>query len=204
MKTSLEIGPPPVTFTLVMPSYSVNLKRTVAALGVFVWLCGPAIAQENDRIQGLLDVLRTATPEQAATVERDLEREWSRSGSAAMDLLLKRGRAALAAGDTDVAIEHFTALTDHAPNFAEGYHARATAYFRASLYGPAVADLEKALTLNPNNYNAIFGLGVIFEEIDDNRRAAQLFLRVLALHPHHRNAETALEQLKSVGIGRTL
>jgi len=121
-----------------------------------------------------------------------------------MDLLLRRGRGALAAGNVEVAIEHFTALTDHAPDFAEGYHARATAYFRASLYGPAVADLERALALNPNNYNATFGLGIIFAEIGDTRRAAQLYRRVLALHPHHTNAETALEQLKSDGIGRTL
>lgn len=183
---------------------SVNLKHTVAALGVLVLLCGPAGAQDSARLQSLLETLRNAPSEQAQTAERDLEREWSRSGSAAMDLLLKRGRAALAAGKVDEAIEHLTALTDHAPDFAEGYHARATAYYRADLYGPAVLDLERALTLNPDNFNAIFGLGVVFEELDDSRRAAELFRRVLALNPHHENATKALEQLKSEGIGRTL
>lgn len=121
-----------------------------------------------------------------------------------MDLLLKRGRDALAVGEFVTAIEHFTALTDHAPDFAEGYHARATAYYRANLYGPAVDDLETSLTLNPDNFNAIFGLGVLLEELGDNRKAAQLYRRVLALNPHHKNAESALEQLKTVGIGRTL
>ncbi|WP_299023939.1 tetratricopeptide repeat protein [uncultured Sulfitobacter sp.] len=182
----------------------VNLKHTVAALGVLVLLCGPLGARESDRAQQLLETLRTAPPEQAQTAKRDLEREWSRSGSAAMDLLLKRGRAALAEGDFRVAIEHLTALTDHAPDFAEGFHARATAYYRAELYGPALDDLETALALNPDNYNAIFGLGVLFEELGDSRRAAELYRRVLALNPHHENAEKALEQLKSEGIGRTL
>ncbi len=180
----------------------VNLKHTVAALGVAVLLCNPAFAQE--RIVTLLEALRTATAETASGAERDVEREWSRSGSAAMDLLLKRGRDAMAVGEFGVAIDHFTALTDHAPDFAEGYHARATAYYRADLYGPALADLEKALALNPNNFNAIFGLGVLIEELGDSRKAADLYRRVLALNPHHEPAEKALEQLKMIGIGRTL
>jgi len=182
----------------------VNLKHTVAALAAAVLLCGPAGAQDAARIESLLDTLRTAPPEQAQTAERDLEREWSRSGSAAMDLLLKRGREALAVGKFATAIEHLTALTDHAPGFAEGFHARATAYYRADLYGPALDDLETALALNPQNFNAIFGLAVLFEEFGDARRAADLYRRVLALNPHHENADKALEQLKAEGIGRTL
>ncbi len=110
----------------------------------------------------------------------------------------------MAKGDFDLAIDHFTALTDHAPGFAEGFHARATAYFRAELYGPAVDDLETALSLNPDNFNAIFGLGTLFEEFGRTRRAADLYRRVLALHPHHENATKALESLRRDGIGRTL
>lgn len=182
----------------------VNLKHTVAALGAAVLLCGPVWAQDQGRIGTLLETLRTATPEQAKTAERDLMREWSRSGSAAMDVLLKRGRDAMAVGEFSKAIEHFTALTDHAPDFAEGFHARATAFYRADLYGPALDDLEVALALNPDNYNAIFGLAVLFEQLGDSRRAAALYRRVLALHPHHENADKALEDLKSEGIGRTL
>ncbi len=182
----------------------VNLKHTVAALGVLVLLCCPAVAQDSSRIEGLLEALRTATPETAERAARDVQREWSRSGSAAMDLLLKRGRDALKQGEVTAAIEHFTALTDHAPEFAEGFHARATAYHEAGLYGPAIADLEVTLALNPDNFNAIFGLGVLLQEFGETRKAAQLYRRVLALNPHHENAEKALEQLKSEGIGRTL
>lgn len=187
-----------------MVRYIVNLKHTVTALGVLVLLCGPAHAEQSPRIAELLEALRTAAPEQAKAAERNIQREWSKSGSAAMDLLLKRGRDALAVGEFSVAIDHLTALTDHAPDFAEGFHARATAYYRADLYGPALDDLETALALNPDNFNAIFGLGVLFEELGDSRRAAELYRRVLVLNPHHENAEKAIEQLKSEGIGRTL
>lgn len=180
---------------------TVNLKHTVAALGAALWLASPVAAFDQG---ALLEQLRTGTPEQAAITERTLEREWARSGSATMDLLLKRGREALAVGDTGTAIEHLTALTDHAPQFAEGYHARATAYFRAELFGPAIDDLEVVLSLNPQHFNAIFGLGVIFDELGRTRQAAQLYRRVLALNPHQENATKALEGLKKGGIGRTL
>ncbi|MBB3993592.1 tetratricopeptide (TPR) repeat protein [Sulfitobacter undariae] len=198
----LEFGPSPVTFTFVMLIKIVNLKHTVAAVGAVVLLSNPVFAQ--DRLDELLETLRTSPAEQARAAERDVEREWSRSGSAAMDLLLKRGRDALAVGEFAEAIDHFTALTDHAPEFAEGFHARATAYYRADLYGPALADLERALELNPSNFNAIYGLAVMFEDLKDTRRAADLYRRVLALNPHHEGAEKALEKLKSEGIGRTL
>lgn len=184
-----------------MRIYPVNLKHTVTALGAVLLLSGPSGADEIDT---LLDRLRTAPPGEAANAERDVERAWSRSGSAAMDLLLKRGRDALAAGDFKAAIDHLTALTDHAPRFAEGYHLRATAYFRRELFGPAIDDLEMTLALNPDHFNAIFGLAVIFEELDRTRQAAALYRRVLALNPHHENATKALEGLKRDGIGRTL
>jgi len=188
----------------------VNLKHTVTAVAALVLLCGPVVAQQQihgqdaARMGTLLETLRTATPDTAEAAEREVERAWSRSGSATMDLLLRRGRDAMAVGAFGTAIEHFTALTDHAPGFAEGFHARATAYYRADLYGPALADLEMALALNPDNFNAIFGLAVLYEELGSNVRAAELYRRVLALHPHHENALEALEQLKSSGIGRTL
>ncbi len=121
-----------------------------------------------------------------------------------MDLLLKRGREALEQDDSALAIEHFSALTDHAPEFAEGWHARATAFYQAGLYGPALDALERALALNPNNFNAIFGLGVMFQEFGDLERAVRAYAQVLELHPHHENAKAAMERLENSGIRRTL
>ena len=121
-----------------------------------------------------------------------------------MDLLFRRGREAMEQQDLQAAIEHFTALTDHAPDFAEGWHARATAYFHADLYGPAVADLERALALNPNNYRAIFGLGTILETFGDEKRAYEAYLRAKAIHPHFEDVTDALDRLRTGVEGQTL
>ncbi|WP_300031690.1 tetratricopeptide repeat protein [uncultured Roseobacter sp.] len=179
-----------------------NLKSVVTAFFLLAVFSGPLHAQANEA--DLLKQLSEAPESEASRLDRELGLVWDRSGSAAMDLLLSRGRAAMQAENYGLAIEHFTALTDHAPDFAEGWHARATAYFHADLYGPALDDLQRALILNPNNYNAMFGLGVLFREFGDYERAAQAFAQVLDLHPYHENATTALEQLRSEGIGLTL
>ncbi len=158
----------------------------------------PGLAGQGDETdQGvLLEQLAQADRTQALRIDRQLQALWSASGSASMDLLLQRGRDALATGDTRAAIEHLTALTDHAPGFAEGWQVRAAAYYEAGLYGPALSDLEHALALNPMNYNAIFGLGTILETFGDKKRAYQLYLRVLAINPFHKEVTKALERLK--------
>ncbi|WP_318527433.1 tetratricopeptide repeat protein [Roseobacter sinensis] len=178
------------------------LKYVVTAFVAALVFTGPVSAQHAE--EALLEQLREAPETEAARLDRALSLIWDNSGSPAMNLLLKRGRDALKEEETEKAIDHLTALTDHAPEFAEGWHARATAYYQAGLYGPALDDLERALALNPNNYNAIFGLGVMLREFGDLERAAEAFDRVLALNPHHENAKTAMEQLERNGIGRTL
>lgn len=208
--THLEMRRQPVTFTNVMRIKPVNLKRHLTAIGSILLLSGLVMgaivpgARAELAPPELLDKLRSATQDEAEKIEREVETVWARSGSPAMDLLLKRGRDALEAGNIPLAIDHLTALTDHAPDFAEGYHMRAQAYFRAELYGPALDDLETTLALNPDNYNAIFGFGVMVQEFGDLRRAAELYRRVLAIHPNHENAQSALAAMKRDGVGREL
>lgn len=152
----------------------------------------------------LLEQLAMADPTEALRIDRELRAMWSKSGSSAMDMLLKRGRDALEVSEVRAAIEHFTALTDHAPDFAEGWHARASAYYEAELYGPAMADLERALALNPNNYNAIFGLGAILETFGDQKRAYEAYMQALSIHPHHEELTKAAERLKPLVEGKSL
>ena len=197
----MEMRPRPVTLVY-MGSKTANLKLTVAAIMMAVINPLPLAAQPVT--SDLLEQLKTAEVGDVAKIERALKLEWSRSGSKALDLLLLRGREAMASGDTNAAIEHFTALTDHAPKFAEGWHGRAIAYFEIELLGPALADLKRSLMLNPNNFDAVFGLGSMMMTFEDFSRAEKAFREVLRLHPNHENATNALERLESQGIGREL
>lgn len=178
-------------------------NRIVAAL--FPILIGfaplPGLA---DGVDDLLTQLQTAEPAAAARLERQIWREWSKSGSASMDLLLQRGRDALEAGETEIAIEHFSALIDHAPEFAEGWNARATAYFQAGLFGPSVADIQQVLRRNPQHFGALAGFARILEETEQEDRALQVYQAALAIHPHLDGVKEAVERLQTKAAGQEM
>jgi tetratricopeptide (TPR) repeat protein len=136
--------------------------------------------------------------------QADILREWSRSGSPAMDLLLKRGKDAIEAGDLAAAIEHLTALTDHAPDFAEGWNARATAFYLAGQIGPSVSDIGRALALNEHHFGALDGLGMILEELGENAAAMKAYRASLAIHPHQQTIHEALDRLEKKTTGTAL
>jgi tetratricopeptide (TPR) repeat protein len=163
----------------------------------------PLQAQEVD-LDALFDQL--ASPELAdwEKVEKSIWAEWSKSGSASMDLLLERGRTAMGEQKYRKAIEHFTALTDHAPEFAEGWNARATAFFGAQEYSLSIADIGRTLALNPRHFGAMQGLGRILEELEDRENALKAYRAALAIHPHRPGLKDAIERLEARISGQDL
>lgn len=180
--------------------------KSAVAVALLLFLApGLGSAQESDVVDQLLqDLARADAPQTADRLERRIQSEWSKSGSAAIDLLLKRGRDAMAVDDLEAALDHLTALTDHAPGFAEGWHALALAYYKADAYGPAADALERTLALNPQHFGALRGLGAIFEQVDRPALAYDAYSRVITLRPHDSDVLDALERLEGRVNGTTL
>lgn len=133
--------------------------------------------------------------------ESDILRAWSRSGSAAMDLLLRRGEEAMDQGDLAGAIGHLTALTDHAPDFAAGFQARAAAFAMDGQFGPALEDLRRTLALEPRHFAALTQLGAMLEEMGEEDRALAAYRASLAIHPHQQEAIDGQARLERRRIG---
>jgi tetratricopeptide (TPR) repeat protein len=131
-------------------------------------------------------------------VQAQITRIWSHSGSPSMDLLLSRGNEALAAEDYPLAVEHFSALIDHAPDFAEGWNGRATAYFMMGEYSLSITDVEHVLVLNPRHFGALAGLGFMLEELDDPRLALRAFEQAQKLNPNQPTVNDAISRLGKV------
>lgn len=145
-------------------------------------------AQDRPDMDDLFRRLAEPQGESWRIAESDILREWSKSGSAAMDLLLQRGEEALDQGDTQAAIGHLTALTDHAPDFPAGFYTRAAAYAAAGQFGPAFQDLSRTLQLEPRHFPALTQLAIMLEETGDTERALAAFRESLAIHPHQQEA----------------
>jgi len=180
-----------------------SFNSIVTAFVLLIGFWSPLAAQ-TAVLDRLFAELAEAEPDAVSRIEGQIQAEWDRSGSAAMDLLLRRGKDALDEGAPDVAVDHFSALVDHAPDFAEGYNARATAYFLLGAYGPALEDLRMALRLNPRHFGALRGLGILFESIDRPEQALAVYREALLLHPQFGAVTEAVERLEIELEGRSL
>lgn len=182
----------------------VTFNSLVAVLAVVYATSLPAQQSAPDVLDAdpdvLLNRLGTLTapddaPE-ARRLAREIEERWSHSGSAAMDLLLVRGREAMEAQDWPRAVAHLTALTDHAPDWAEGWNLRATTFFLMDRYGPAIADIEQVLILEPRHFGALAGLGIMLEQLGEREAALDAFRRAQQVFPAEENVNAAIERLE--------
>lgn len=201
----MVIAPPCDTVNSMKPRLAILNLAVAAALA----LTAPDVAaQASDAERAALDRLFAELPgadaDAAARAEREIWRLWSHSGSPAMDLLLERGRKAMAQGDLEAAIDHFTALTDHAPDFAEGWNARATAYFQLGRFGQSVADIRRTLALEPRHFGALAGFGAILEQLGRRDQALEVYRAALAIHPQMQPVSEAAERLEGELAGQEL
>lgn len=182
-------------------------KPIVAALLLGVWFSTPAFAQslaKSEQFDLLFEQLLEAELDEAERIQRQIITEWGKSGSAAMDLLLRRGQDAMEAGTPDVALQHFTALVDHAPNFAAGYNGRASAYYQLGLYGPAIDDLRQVLVFEQRHFGAMKGVAVVLEEIGRQEDALEVWRNIHALLPIDPDVAVMINRLEIRLEGETL
>lgn len=181
------------------------LNRIVAALCALILGAGMAVAADMAKLDDLFTRLKAAPDAgEAARIEKEIWIEWSRSGSASMDLLFQRGQDALALGDTVAAVEHFTAIIDHDPAFTEAWNARATAYYTAGEIGPSLADIGHVLTAEPRHFGALSGLAMILEETGREEAALKAYRAAQAIHPHMQAVNDAIDRLETKLEGQDL
>lgn len=148
------------------------------------------------RVEALLDDLQQSEAADSAKelVERII-REWSQSDSATIDLLLKRGKDALAKGDTDQALDFLTRVVAFAPRFSEGWNARATLHFTTGDFGLSLADIRRTLALQPRHFGALSGLGLVLEKLEDKENALAAYQAALQIHPYMEGPKKGIERL---------
>jgi len=120
----------------------------------------------------------------AKIVEAKIEALNLQSGSATADLLMVRARSMIEAKESKLAFELLDSIIEIAPDFAEARAQRATLYYVTKNIPAALADLRMVLAHEPRHYGALTGLGVILQEIGENKRALEAFRRALAIDPY--------------------
>lgn len=180
-----------------------RFKCIVTALVLGFSFTTPVVAQ-TERLDQLFAELLQADENDSYRIERQIISEWGKSGSPAIDLLMRRGQDALEDGVPEAALDHFSALVDHAPDFAEGYFQRATAYYLLDEFGPAMADLAEVLARNPRHFEAMRGLAIMMEETDRPAQALDLYRMMLDITPQSMQAREDADRLQQQLEGQAI
>ena len=186
-----------------MDSIFWKLKSILAAICLFAAAAEMAAGQ-SARLDALFERLKNVDAADALALEAKIRQEWSKSGSPAADLLLSRAKIAIDAGDQKTAMGYLTALTDHAPEFAEGWNLSAVTLFNMGKIGPALAALERALSLEPRHFQALEGLVLIFDDAGLYQEAYKILRRIEAIHPHAEIISKARALLEAKTLGQAL
>jgi len=131
----------------------------------------------------------------AAPVMEAIEEIWGASGSDTVDLLMSRAERLVTERDYDLALRILDATADIAPGDAEVWHRRATVHLLKRDHELALADLRRALNLDPKHYRAINDLGVVLEEIGAKKEALEAYRKALAVNPFLDQARQAVDVL---------
>jgi tetratricopeptide (TPR) repeat protein len=187
---------------------AIKKPQKVLAAALVLWIAaGVAFAQTSDtstRLEELFVELAEPGRDDWQRIEGEIVRIWSQSGSDAMDMLLQRGNDAMARQDLKSAVGHYSALIDHAPDFAEGWNARATAYYHMGEYALSVSDIERVLALNPRHFGALWGLASILEEMGEIELSLEALRAVRTLTPNRRNVDDTIKRLERATGGAEL
>jgi tetratricopeptide (TPR) repeat protein len=159
-------------------------------------------AQNLDR---LFEALKVAPDDESAKyVENRIWAIWVASSSDTANLLMGRVKTAVDAKDLDLAIKLLNAIIDIKPDFVEAWNRRATVYYTKRDFGRALADIHEVLAREPRHFGALSGLGIILQELGDDKRALEVFRRALAVHPRLERIPDLVKKLGDKIDGRDI
>jgi tetratricopeptide (TPR) repeat protein len=153
-------------------------------------------APAKPALEILFDQLKHAqSQDDAKPIEDKIGGIFMVSGSPSVDLLMTRGAAAQAAGANDTARQLFEAVTAIAPDYAEGWHRRATLQRALGDDSGAMVSLEHVILLNPREFMAMYELGNMLEDYGNKAGALKIYRKALELDPQLDGAQKHIDAL---------
>jgi tetratricopeptide (TPR) repeat protein len=144
-----------------------------------------AAADKTRGLDFLFGALKAAPDEASAKhVEARIWAIWMQTPSDTTALLMMRAKAAMEAQNSDIALKLLDAVIKLRPDYVEGWNRRATLYYLKNDYTRSLQDIEQVLAREPRHFGALAGLGMIMQDLGDDKRALDAFRRALAINPH--------------------
>jgi tetratricopeptide (TPR) repeat protein len=205
---------------------SVRCLALALGCGIAVGLASPASAQhprDKDWVQPpkelpqaehgeptynldtLFAALKIAPDEESAkAIEQRIWALWMNSGSDTCELLMTRVKVATDAKDYDLALKLLSAIVEIKPDYVEAWNQRATIYYLQNDFGRAIADLREVLVREPRHFGALSGLGMMLQEIGDDKDALTVYRKALAIDPYLEHIPDVVKTLTEKVEGREI
>lgn len=145
-------------------------------------------ADEGDRRRALMDETRQLRQQFAGQVSEDN-----------LALTMLDGRIAEAEGRLAEAQRLFRRYNEQTQNAsADGLWAEARTAYRMGQLGTARTALERTLAQDSNNFRAVLVLADVESQLQNNRRASELYRRVLSLDPTNQLALAGMQRIEAI------
>jgi tetratricopeptide (TPR) repeat protein len=153
----------------------------------------------------LFGALKIAPDETSArAIEERIWMAWIASGSDTCNLLMSRVKDASDDKDYDLAIRLLDAVIAIKPDYVEAWNRRATVYYLKQDYAHSLADIAEVLAREPRHFGALSGLGMILQEIGDDKDALDAYRKALVIDPHLENVPDVVKTLTDKVEGRDI
>jgi tetratricopeptide (TPR) repeat protein len=159
--------------------------------------------ERNRNIDFLFGALKAAPDDASAkAVEDRIWAVWSTAGSETTNLLISRAKKAADDHDYALAIRMLSAVIEIRPDFTEAWNRRATVYFLERDYVSSIADIAKVLSREPRHFGALSGLGLIMQEVGDDKHALEAYRKALEVYPRLKGMDDKVKALTEKVEGR--
>ena len=140
----------------------------------------------------------------AKAIEERIWALWTLSPSDTANLLMTRVKTAIEAKDLDLAVKLLDSIVKVKPDYVEAWNRRATIYYMKKDYGHALNDIREVLKREPRHFGALAGLGLIMQDIGDNKHALEVYRRALTLYPRMERIPDLVKTLQEKVEGRDI
>jgi tetratricopeptide (TPR) repeat protein len=162
-------------------------------------------ADKTRGLDFLFGALKAAPDEASAKhVEARIWALWMQTPSDTAALLMMRAKAAMDAQQLDIALKLLDAVVKLRPDYVEGWNRRATLYYLQNDYTHSLEDIEQVLVREPRHFGALAGLGMIMQDLGDEKRALDAFRKALAVNPHLEKVPELVKTLTEKVEGRDI
>jgi tetratricopeptide (TPR) repeat protein len=159
----------------------------------------------NVQLDGLYAALKAAPTSQIAKeIEKRIDAAHLVTDSDTLNLLMIRARTTMEAREFETALALLDSLIEINPRYTEAWAQRATLYFVKKDIYRSLADLRVVLAQEPRHYQALAGLGIILQDLGEDKRALEAFRRALEVNPHLENVPELVRRLKLKVEGRDI